>query len=66
MLVCNYGPGGNIIDKPVYIIGEPGSECPKGTKATEKGLCELNAKWDESNQWLWPFQNTIFQQARLI
>ena len=52
VLVCNYGPGGNIIDKPVYIIGKPGSECPEGTTATKKGLCERKPKWDESNGWL--------------
>ena len=49
VLVCNYGPGGNIIDKPVYQIGEPGSECPEGTTSTKKGLCERNAKGHESN-----------------
>ena len=46
--MCNYGPGGNIIDKPVYKIGEAGSECPKGTTAIrigkEKGLCKWNSE----------------------
>ena len=57
MLVCNYGPGGNIIDKPVYKIGKPGSKCPEGTTAIgsgwEEGLCKRNSEWDESNGWLW-------------
>ena len=39
MLVCNYGPGGNIVDEPVYKIGEAGSDCPEGTNPTVHGLC---------------------------
>jgi len=46
ILVCNYGPQGNAIEKQQYIIGEPASKCPFGTKPTEEpefsGLCELN------------------------
>lgn len=41
ILVCNYGPGGNYLGFPVYQIGEPGSNCPTGTKRNKrfKGLC---------------------------
>uniref|UniRef100_A0A4Q8K5L9 U19-Liphistoxin-Lth1a_1 n=2 Tax=Liphistius TaxID=62150 RepID=A0A4Q8K5L9_9ARAC len=41
LYVCNYGPGGNIINSPVYTIGEPGSKCPSGfVRSTEqRGLC---------------------------
>ncbi|CAH0560169.1 unnamed protein product [Brassicogethes aeneus] len=41
LLVCNYGPGGNYIGAPLYEIGRPTSNCPKGTKRNEKfkGLC---------------------------
>ncbi|KAF6202967.1 hypothetical protein GE061_003375 [Apolygus lucorum] len=28
--VCNYGPGGNIVNHPVYERGEPCSNCPAG------------------------------------
>ena len=43
MLVCNYGPGGNFLTRPVYKLGEPGSDCPEGTEATDEGLCRVNA-----------------------
>jgi len=39
VLVCNYGPGGNMRGSPVYIKGNPGSKCPSGTKKTSAGLC---------------------------
>ena len=42
MLVCNYGPGGNWIGKPVYTQGEPESACPSGTtkgQGEDDGLC---------------------------
>ena len=36
VLVCNYGPSGNIIGGRMYAKGEPGSLCPNGS---ENGLC---------------------------
>lgn len=39
VLICNYGPGGNALNAPQYTIGQPGSECPFGTKKTIDGLC---------------------------
>jgi len=39
VLVCNYGPGGNYLGSPVYEQGQPGSNCPSGTKKTSDGLC---------------------------
>ncbi|CAB4062448.1 CRISP [Lepeophtheirus salmonis] len=36
VLICNYGPGGNILRAKVYEIGKAGSECPNGHK---DGLC---------------------------
>ena len=32
VLVCNYGPGGNIIRGAMYIKDDPGSLCKKGMK----------------------------------
>ena len=39
VLVCNYGPAGNIEGAPVYEQGETGSNCPTGTSKTPLGLC---------------------------
>ncbi|KAJ8912259.1 hypothetical protein NQ315_008850 [Exocentrus adspersus] len=41
VFVCNYGPGGNFIGRPVYKVGKPCSKCPKGLKQNKKykGLC---------------------------
>ena len=36
VLVCNYGPSGNIIGGRMYAKGEPGSLCSNGI---ENGLC---------------------------
>nr|CAD7195292.1 unnamed protein product [Timema douglasi] len=41
-LVCNYGPGGNIIGMPLYKVGDPCSECPDNTTCKHPlytGLC---------------------------
>lgn len=38
-VVCNYGPGGNYINRPVYIIGAVGSSCQYGTSSIYPGLC---------------------------
>ena len=37
-LVCNYYPSGNVLDAPVYLQGEPCSECPEGTVCRDN-LC---------------------------
>ncbi|XP_065579922.1 venom allergen 3 homolog isoform X2 [Artemia franciscana] len=39
LFVCNYGPLGNFIGRPLYKIGEPCSACPSGTKCVAGGLC---------------------------
>ena len=42
-VVCNYGVGGNMLGSPIYITGEPCSQCPTGyncsTSTSRKGLC---------------------------
>lgn len=40
-LVCNYVPGGNYIDEPIYKKGKSCSKCPKytGCSKSYKGLC---------------------------
>ncbi|CAH0554407.1 unnamed protein product [Brassicogethes aeneus] len=42
LFVCNYGPGGNTNNKPVFIEGPTCSNCPEDTKRSEKysGLCQ--------------------------
>nr|NP_001233215.1 uncharacterized protein LOC100185684 precursor [Ciona intestinalis]BAK55783.1 CiUrabin [Ciona intestinalis] len=42
IVVCNYGPGGNIKGKHPYISGSPCSACPKGY-GCKNGLCSLSA-----------------------
>ncbi|XP_066252497.1 venom allergen 5 2-like [Euwallacea similis] len=46
ILVCNYGPGGNYLARPVYMIGKPASRCPQGLGRNSfyKGLCGEEAK----------------------
>ena len=36
--VCNYGPGGNFNNRPIFVTGTPCSGCPQGTTC-KKGLC---------------------------
>nr|CAD7575186.1 unnamed protein product [Timema californicum] len=46
-LVCNYGPGGNIIGMPLYKVGDPCSECPDDTTCKHPlytGLCAIRHK----------------------
>ncbi|XP_041986924.1 venom allergen 3 homolog [Aricia agestis] len=41
---CNYGPAGNVEGFPIYEIGTTCSNCPQGTKCTDKthrGLCTV-------------------------
>lgn len=38
-LLCNYGPAGNFWNKAVYLVGDPGSECPPGSFKSSDGLC---------------------------
>ena len=38
LYVCNYAPGGNYLNQPVYKVGSPASACPTNTVATD-GLC---------------------------
>ncbi|XP_064080007.1 uncharacterized protein LOC135197029 isoform X2 [Macrobrachium nipponense] len=39
--VCNYGPTGNYVRKPMYTIGPPASACPDGSAPSREypGLC---------------------------
>ncbi|XP_037795137.1 uncharacterized protein LOC119590552 [Penaeus monodon] len=41
--VCNYGPTGNYVRKPMYSIGPPASACPPDTRPSIQypGLCTL-------------------------
>ncbi|KHJ92642.1 hypothetical protein OESDEN_07469 [Oesophagostomum dentatum] len=45
MVVCQYGPAGNIIDTPIYDIGEPckrDADCPGSyTCSKAEGLCNV-------------------------
>ncbi|XP_034938177.1 uncharacterized protein [Chelonus insularis] len=41
ILVCNYGPTGNVIDQPIYIKGKLCSECLPNTTC-KNGLCSYN------------------------
>ena len=36
--VCNYGPGGNFNNRPIFVTGTPCSGCPHETTC-KKGLC---------------------------
>ncbi|XP_046416364.1 venom allergen 5-like [Neodiprion fabricii] len=38
-LVCDYGPAGNFIGRPVYKTGRPASACTDGVSRTYPGLC---------------------------
>ncbi|XP_057668227.1 venom allergen 3-like isoform X2 [Diorhabda carinulata] len=50
-LVCNYGPGGNIIGQPVYLQGIPCTGCPKGRcNNIRKYLCESLVTENSTNQ----------------
>jgi len=40
-LVCNYGPSGNTLRRPIYDIGKACSRCPTGTSCSN-GLCSAN------------------------
>ncbi|KAJ8969987.1 hypothetical protein NQ317_007034 [Molorchus minor] len=50
LFVCNYGPGGNYINFPVYKIGKPCSKCPGGLKPNGKykGLCGKIHRWNKT------------------
>merc|ERR1712179_747413 len=37
--VCNYGPGGNLLDSPVYESGDAASNCPNAESTNYPGLC---------------------------
>ncbi|CAL4089508.1 unnamed protein product [Meganyctiphanes norvegica] len=37
--LCNYGPTGNYLNRPVYRIGEAATECPNGVSNTYPALC---------------------------
>lgn len=45
-LVCNYGPGGNLITNRIYKTGDPCSQCPNNTScrtaSSYPNLCALN------------------------
>ncbi|XP_068208648.1 CRISP/Allergen/PR-1-like isoform X2 [Palaemon carinicauda] len=38
--VCNYGPGGNFIGRPMYSKGATASSCPNGKSSEYEGLCK--------------------------
>ncbi|CAL4062323.1 unnamed protein product [Meganyctiphanes norvegica] len=38
--VCNYGPAGNYLDTPIFIIGPAASQCPNGISDTYPALCK--------------------------
>ncbi|XGW02238.1 hypothetical protein V3C99_014349 [Haemonchus contortus] len=38
-VVCNYAPGGNIVNQQIYMKGEPCSQCPPNTFCTTDKLC---------------------------
>lgn len=40
-LVCNYGPAGNTLRRPIYDVGKACSRCPTGTTCSN-GLCSSN------------------------
>ena len=40
-MVCNYGPAGNTLRRPMYQIGNACSKCPPGTSCSN-GLCSAN------------------------
>ena len=48
--MCNYGPGANILTRPVYKLGEPGSECPDMYGATDEGLCRYDKTMTTDNK----------------
>ncbi|KAJ8941289.1 hypothetical protein NQ314_010439, partial [Rhamnusium bicolor] len=58
VFVCNYGPGGNYVSRPVYKIGKPCSKCPKGFKQNKKykGLCGKAKNLDKTEH----FKNDFF------
>ena len=39
ILICNYGPAGNVPGEPLYKIGEPCSNCPSDTSTCVNGIC---------------------------
>ena len=41
LYTCNYGPSGNIVDEPIYIAGDPASNCPPNTKPADKPYTSL-------------------------
>lgn len=43
ILVCNYGPGGNVLDGKLYRPGAPCSACPAACSATYPALCATTA-----------------------
>ncbi|KAE8748255.1 hypothetical protein FOCC_FOCC005094 [Frankliniella occidentalis] len=44
LLVCNYGPGGNVETEPLYRAGAPCSGCGSGCSATYPSLCAPGAQ----------------------
>ena len=43
-MVCNYGPGGNYGDEPIYEQGEPGTQCPAWTVEIKATFVAQNTK----------------------
>ncbi|PIO75905.1 hypothetical protein TELCIR_02034 [Teladorsagia circumcincta] len=42
---CHYSPGGNIVNRRVYEIGKPCSNCPVGFFCDSTLLCEANTRF---------------------
>ncbi|KAF6201465.1 hypothetical protein GE061_003856 [Apolygus lucorum] len=73
ILVCNYGPEGNVWDAKMYEIGEPCSKCPSGTECNQHSayphLCALTTSFDvpsRSCKSYFKVSVIIFSMATLI
>lgn len=52
LFVCNYAPGGNYISLPVYTVGRPSTNCPRGMIPNKRypGLCGSSRRVNETNR----------------
>lgn len=49
--VCNYGPAGNVLTRPMYTIGPHATKCPNGVYDDFKGLCDWEDVYNDSKNW---------------